>query len=259
MFHFHSSNCLARGRSTHERCTGRIASNNGKIHFFLSSDFVRFIHIPSNACNSKSMSANSCPGSDGCSNCARTTGRFNILNITLLNALLTPLFLNILQTVSKKEGINLPLELADRIANACRGNLRRAILMLEACRAERYPFGDNQQLVEPDYEKYLKDTAMMIVQEQSPERLLAVRENVYELLSHCIPTDLIFKGLLKELVRNCDNQLKAEICSEAARCQWRATKGNKAIFHIEEFVAKFMSIYKRFIEQAAMIDDDMLE
>jgi replication factor C subunit 3/5 len=127
--------------------------------------------------------------------------------------------------------------------------------MLEACRAERYPFVDNQSLVEPDWEKYLKETAMMIVGEQSPERLLQVREHIYELLCHCIPPDLIFKGLLKELVKNCDNQLKAEICSEAARCQWRATRGNKTIFHIEEFIAKFMAIYKRFIEQAVGLDD----
>lgn len=129
--------------------------------------------------------------------------------------------------------------------------------MLEACRAERYPFAEDQNLVQPDWEKYLKETALLIVHEQTPERLLQVRENIYELLCHCIPTDLIFKGLLKELVRNCDNQLKAEICSEAATCQWRATRGNKPIFHIEEFIAKFMAIYKRFIEQAAMIDDDM--
>jgi replication factor C subunit 3/5 len=161
--------------------------------------------------------------------------------------------------LSKKEGIILPLELADRVAQTSQGNLRRAILMLEACRAERYPFTENQQLVEPDWEKYLRDTALSIVHDQTPERLLQVRENIYELLCHCIPVELIFKGLLKELVKNCDNQLKAEICSEAARCQWRATKGNKPIYHIEEFIAKFMAIYKRFIEQAAMIDDDMFE
>jgi len=156
--------------------------------------------------------------------------------------------------------VNLPQELGDRIASSSDGNLRRAILTFEACRAERYPFIDKQTLVTPDWEKFLKETATQIVQEQSPERLLAVRENIYELLCHCIPVDVIFRGLLKELVKNCDNQLKAEICAEAARCQWRATRGNKPIFHIEEFVAKFMSIYKKFIEQAADLgdfDDDM--
>jgi len=128
--------------------------------------------------------------------------------------------------------------------------------MLESCRAERYPFVDKQSLVEPDWEKYLRETANMIVQEQSPARLLQVRERLYELLCHCIPTDIIFRGLLKELVKSCDNQLKTEICTEAARCQWRASRASKVIFHLEEFVAKFMAIYKQFLEQAAMMGDD---
>ncbi len=160
------------------------------------------------------------------------------------------------QSVSKKEGITLPIDLADRISVAADGNLRRAILMLECCRAEKYPFVDKQPIVEPDWEKYLRETAFMIVQEQTPQRLLQVRERLYELLCHCIPPDLIFRGLLKELVKNCDNQLKAEICAEAARCQWRSTRGSKVIIHLEEFIAKFMAIYKRFIEQAAMVDFD---
>jgi len=161
----------------------------------------------------------------------------------------------VLQTVARKEGLTLPLELADRISSLSQGNLRRAILSLEACRAERYPFVDKQPVVEPDWERYLKETAFQIVQEQSPAKLLEVRERLYELLCHCIPPEVIFRGLLKELVKNCDNQLKTEICTEAARCQWRANRGSKVIFHLEEFVAKFMAIYKRFIEQAAMNDD----
>jgi len=164
----------------------------------------------------------------------------------------------VLMSVAKRENVVLPVALADRIAEASQGNLRRAILMLEACRAEAYPFSDTQSIAAPDWEQYLKDTAFQIVNEQSPTKLLAVRERIYELLSHCIPADLIFKGLLKELLRNCDNQLKPEICAEAARCQWRSSKGSKVIFHLEEFIAKFMATYKRFIENAMaeQFDDD---
>ena len=108
----------------------------------------------------------------------------------------------------------------------------------------------------PDWEQYLRETAFQIVQEQSPARLLQVRERIYELLSHCIPPDLIFKGLLKELVKNCDDQLKTDVCAEAARCQWRSARGSKVIFHLEEFIAKFMAIYKRFIELSIADFDD---
>jgi replication factor C subunit 3/5 len=162
----------------------------------------------------------------------------------------------VLQNVAKKESITLPLDLADRIAEKSDGNLRRAVLMLEACRAERYPFVEKQPIVEPDWERYLKETAFQIVQEQSPTKLLEVRERLYELLCHCIPVDLIYKGLLKELVRNCDNQLKAEVCAEAARSQWMSVKGSKQIIHLESFIATFMSMYKRFVEMAITDDFD---
>jgi len=38
-----------------------------------------------------------------------------------------------------------------------------------------------------------------------------VRGRLYELISHCIPPDVIFVGLLKELIKNCDGNLKTEV------------------------------------------------
>lgn len=48
---------------------------------------------------------------------------------------------------------------------------------------------------------------------------------------------------------NCDGSLKAEVTSMAAHYEHRIHQGNKAIYHLEAFVAKFMSIYKRFLEE----------
>ena len=128
--------------------------------------------------------------------------------------------------------------------------------MFEACRAERYPFVDKQPIVQPDWERYMTETAFQIVQDQSPMKLMEIRERLYELLCHCIPPDVIFKGLLKEMVRNCDNQLKAEVCAEAAKSQWLSVRGSKQIIHLESFIAVFMAMYKRFIEQAMCEDFD---
>ena len=152
--------------------------------------------------------------------------------------------------MARKENITVPLDLADRIAEKSEGNLRRAVLMFEACRAEKYPFVEKQSIVEPDWERFLRETAFQIVQEQTPTKLMEVRERLYELLCHCIPPDLIFKGLLKEMVRNCDNQLKAEVCAEAAKSQWLSCRGAKQIIHLESFIATFMTMYKRFVESA---------
>uniref|UniRef100_A0A3B5ADM7 Replication factor C subunit 3 n=1 Tax=Stegastes partitus TaxID=144197 RepID=A0A3B5ADM7_9TELE len=122
---------------------------------------------------------------------------------------------SVLTSVCKKEGLLLPPELAKQISEKSGRNLRKALLMCEACRV--------QQLME-------------------------VRGRLYELLTHCIPPEIIMKGLVKELLSNCDGHLKTEVSHMAAYYEHRLQLGNKAIFHLEAFVAKFMAIYKKFME-----------
>lgn len=155
----------------------------------------------------------------------------------------------ILQNTCKKESLNLPVDLARKIAEKSNRNLRRALLMCEACRVQQYPFSPDQEVTEPDWELYLKETAGLIIQQQSPKRLLEVRARIYELLTHCIPPDVIIRGLLQELITNCDGQLKCEVVEAAAYYEHRLQLGQKAIYHLEAFIAKFMAIYKRFFEE----------
>ncbi|XP_046743005.1 replication factor C subunit 3 isoform X1 [Diprion similis] len=154
----------------------------------------------------------------------------------------------ILESICKREGLTIPHELAIRIAEASERNLRRAILMLEACKVQQYPFTANQNIAELDWQVYIQNTAKLIIAEQSPKKLLEVRGRLYDLLTHCIPCDLIFKGLLQELVKNCDLELKTQIATTAAEYEHRMHHGSKAIFHLEAFVARFMAIYKKFME-----------
>ncbi|UYV62519.1 RFC3, partial [Cordylochernes scorpioides] len=156
----------------------------------------------------------------------------------------------ILRATCKKEGLNLPQELADKISVASNRNLRRALLMCETCRVQGYPFSEDQQVPIADWEMYLKETATMILQEQSPKRLYEVRGRIYELISHLIPYDTIFKELLCELVANCDGQLRAQVVEQAAYYEHRLQLGNKAIYHIEAFIANFMAIFKKFMEES---------
>lgn len=155
---------------------------------------------------------------------------------------------SILQNICKKEGLNLPEELAQRIAEKSNRNLRRAILMCEACKVQQYPFTKDQEIAEPDWQVYLRNTAKSILAEQTPKKLLEIRSNLYELIVHGIPTEIIFKGLLKELIKNCDLQLKTSVIEMAAATDHKLQKGNKVIFHLEAFVAKFMSLYLQFME-----------
>lgn len=99
---------------------------------------------------------------------------------------------DVLQGVAKKEGCTLPTPLAKRIAEKSNRNLRRAILMTETCKVQQYPFQPDQSIPDLDWELYLKETAQHIVQEQTPRKLMEVRARLYELLTHCIPPDVIF-------------------------------------------------------------------
>lgn len=156
----------------------------------------------------------------------------------------------VLQSTCKKEGLTLPSELAQRIAEASNRNLRRALLMCEACKVQQYPFTPNQSISEPDWQIFIRDMAKSILLEQSPKSIEGIRGKLYELLVHGIPADLIFTGLLDELVKNCDMQMKSEVVKLAAFYEHRMKLGAKLVFHLEAFVAKFMSIYKQFIEES---------
>jgi len=159
---------------------------------------------------------------------------------------------SVVRSVCRREGLSLPDELALRVAAKSGRNLRRALLMIEACRVAQYPFQADQAIAEPDWKVYLAQTGRLIVGEQSPKRLLEVRGRLYDLLGHLIPPDVIFRGLVDELTTSCDGSLKTEVVQLAARYEHCMQLGSKPIFHLEAFVAKFMSVYKTFIDEALM-------
>jgi replication factor C subunit 3/5 len=83
------------------------------------------------------------------------------------------------------------------------------------------------------------------------DRILEARERLYELIAHCIPAEVIFKGLLDELLANCDDLLKSQITQIAAEYEHRLRQGSKEIFHLEAFIAKFMCVYKQHMQSMA--------
>ena len=103
---------------------------------------------------------------------------------------------NAIHDVCNKENIDCPTALAEKISSYSNRNMRKALLTLEACKVQSNPLQANQPLPEADWEVYIKETAAMILQEQTPKQLLQVRARIYELLVHYIPTDVIFKHLV---------------------------------------------------------------
>lgn len=58
--------------------------------------------------------------------------------------------------VAASEKLTLPPALSARLASSCDRNLRRALLSLEACRVQQYPFAEDQQVAAPDWELYIQ-------------------------------------------------------------------------------------------------------
>ncbi|XP_060177689.1 replication factor C subunit 3 isoform X1 [Lycium barbarum] len=172
--------------------------------------------------------------------------RSRCLNVRI-NAPMEEEIVNVLEFIAKKEGLQLAQGFAARIAEKSNRNLRRAVLTFETCRVQQYPFTNNQAIPPMDWEQYVSEIASDIMKEQSPKRLFEVRGKLYELLTNCIPPEIILKRLLFELLKKLDSELKHEVCHWAAHYEHRMRLGQKAIFHLEAFVAKFMSIYKSFL------------
>jgi len=159
----------------------------------------------------------------------------------------------ILRNVHSKEcpGRPLPAELAVNIARSSGRNLRRAVLALEAAHVTS---GGSPQASQPipktDWEAYIAQLAADLAREQSPQRLLAARERIYELLINCVPGDVILKTLVRELLKTLDDEMKGEVVKWAAFYEHRLSCGvgsGKEIFHLEAFMAKYMALYKRYL------------
>ncbi|CAN1263859.1 Replication factor C subunit 3 [Linum perenne] len=183
--------------------------------------------------------------------------RSRCLNVRI-NAPAEEQIVRVLDFIGKKEGLEIPSGFAVRIAEKSSRSLRRAILSFETCRVQQYPFTSNQAIPPMDWEEYVSEISSDVMKEQSPkrfliklafglDRLFQVRGKLYELLVNCIPPEIILKRLLYELLRKLDEELKHEVCHWAAYYEHRMRQGQKAIFHLEAFVAKFMSIYKAFL------------
>lgn len=153
---------------------------------------------------------------------------------------------SVLTAVAHKEGVKLPPQLAQRISESSERNLRRALLTLEACKVQHYPLHEAQPVQLPDWQLFISAIADEILQEQSPKQLLKVRGKLYELLSSCIPADLIMETLVRALMAKIPQPVQHEALHHAALFDHRMQSGSKPIFHLEAFVARFMSIYKRF-------------
>lgn len=123
-----------------------------------------------------------------------------------------------LKDIARSENVTLPDNLALNIAKQSGGNVRKAVLSFEAEYARvGNALSETTRVQKPDWEVYLqKNVVDVIVCDQTPATLAKVRMAVYELLTHCIPPELILKQLTLNLICNLEADFQHELIKWAS-------------------------------------------
>ncbi|PIN16620.1 Replication factor C, subunit RFC3 [Handroanthus impetiginosus] len=152
--------------------------------------------------------------------------------------------MEVLIQIAKKEGFDLSMSFAAKIATKSKQNLRRAIMALEACKAHNYPFLEDQPIT-LGWEEALVELAADILADPMPKRLFSIRGKIQKLLGDFVHPKLILLKLVEQFLRGVEASLKRELYYWYAYYDKRLPSGTNALLKLEEFVAKFMSIYRK--------------
>ncbi|XP_073045298.1 replication factor C subunit 3-like isoform X2 [Primulina eburnea] len=172
----------------------------------------------------------------------------------------------VLMFIATQEGIELPQQLANKIANMSKNNLRQAIRSFEAT----WHFNSNleeDQDIQTGWEHKIANLATNVIQEQSPKQLYNIRGDLQNLIEHNVAPDCICEALIKELKRNIPEQLQPQfdklsdehrknydgiiyLASSQSQHEEHGKRQNVSrnnvqhFMMIEEFIARIMSWYK---------------
>ncbi|KAI9363825.1 DNA clamp loader [Pilaira anomala] len=158
-----------------------------------------------------------------------------------------PEVVRVLQDIASKEGFQLPETLATGIAEHAERNLRAALLSLESTAVKHTDLTSITQPESLDWEMAIAKVAKLILEEQTPARLLMVRSHLYDIITKCIQSSVIIKRLTFFLIDKMDEPMKLKVIERAAFHEHRLRLGAKDIFHLEAFVANVMSMYKKYL------------
>ncbi|CAN6698607.1 unnamed protein product [Malus baccata var. baccata] len=168
----------------------------------------------------------------------------NRCKVIKVDAPVTHEIMEVLIQIARKEEFDLPMSLANKIANKSKQNLRKAIMGLEACKAHNYPFGEEQP-IPLGWEEVVQELASEILADPSPKRLFFIRGKFQKLLIDFVHPKLILLKLVEQFLKEVDASSKRELYYWHAYYEKRLPAGASALLKLEEFVAKFMSICRK--------------
>ncbi|XVF15785.1 hypothetical protein REPUB_Repub09cG0186500 [Reevesia pubescens] len=175
----------------------------------------------------------------------------NRSNVIKVDAPVTHEIMEVLIQIARKEGFDLSMNFAAKIAAKSKQNLRKAIMALEACKAHNYPFADDQP-IPLGWEEVLIELASEILADPSKQRIFFVRGKFQKLLVEFVHPKLILQKLVEQFLKRVEAGLKRELYYWHAYYDKRLPTGTSASLKLEEFVVKFMSIYRKSISNSSV-------
>jgi replication factor C subunit 3/5 len=152
----------------------------------------------------------------------------------------------VVSRIASKEKFEVPSEgYLTKVHAHCKGNMRQALLMLEAANVQSGGIFDEKAPVNvTDWEEFVEQVAALVLGDQSQERILLVRSKLYELITHCIPPETILDYMTMCFLKRVDKELIPEIVKQAAIYEHRLKLGSKAIYHLEAYAIRVMAVYR---------------
>ncbi|XVF13753.1 hypothetical protein REPUB_Repub08aG0234800 [Reevesia pubescens] len=118
--------------------------------------------------------------------------------------------IEVLEFIANQEGIYLPHNFAQKIANSSKNNLRQAIRSFEACWYSSYPFKEDQ-LILTGWDEDIANIAKNIVEERSPKQLYIIRGKLQILIEHDVSPEFIFMSLVEEVKKHLQENLHPQV------------------------------------------------
>jgi replication factor C subunit 3/5 len=146
-----------------------------------------------------------------------------------------------------EENIRIPANAIPSIASNCDRDLRRGYLLVDCARNINQgseALFDIKKTMAGSWEDGVDGIADGMIAEQTPRKLLEIRNKLYDLLSVCIPADAILRKLVKELVTKTPAKIHPDVITAASQCSHLLRLGTKDEFHLEYFCVQFMSLYR---------------
>ncbi|XP_052310555.1 uncharacterized protein LOC7480136 [Populus trichocarpa] len=168
----------------------------------------------------------------------------NRCKVLKVDAPVTHEIMEVLIQIARKEEFDLPMNFAAKIAAKSKQNLRKAIMALEACKAHNYPFSDDQP-IPFGWEEVLVELATEILIDPSPNKLFSARGKLKRLLVDFVNPKLILLKLVEQFLKGVEANSRRELYYWHAYYDKRLPTGTTALLKLEEFVAKFMSMYRK--------------